>query len=366
MSVQNFSPEQMIDLYKKDYGIHFTERDGYNSIVCDSDRNFKNTAQKMAMDVDTYSYNPSSSGVPAWMTLINLNKVVDQLLIVRRYMEIGEPMQFGNFASQTAQYGLIGLTGQVEPYSDFSGTLTSDVNATFPVRDVFRGQTLIQYGELEVATMSEAKIDVISKKQYSAAMQIAITQNKFFFYGNLNASSAFITQTFGILNDPGLNAATPATNGQSSGPSWATKSASASGAVDIAQDVIVTAYKVMQTQMGGNINIDDEFMLCCSTTAAPYLNTTNSFGLTAIDIIKKSIPNIKFVFAPEYATIGSFQLIATKSLGENLVKDLFTYKARGHGIVRTSSTSFDEKWSFGTAGCAILQYAPIVTISGIE
>lgn len=363
MSIENYSREEMVELYKNKYGIHF---DKYTPLVCDSDNSFRKEAMKIAMDVDTYSYNPASNGVPAWMTLVNLNKVVDQLLIKRAYMEIGEPMQYGNFTTTTAQYGLIGLNGQIEPYSDFSGTQVSDINATFPTRSVFRGQTLIQYGELEVATLSEAKIDAISKKQYSAAMAIAIAQNKLFFYGNLSASSAFINQIFGLLNDPQLNAATPATNGGSASPLWSVKASSPSGAQDIANDVVVTAFQVMQAQMGGNIQLDDEFYLCVSTTASAYLNATNIYGLNAKKIIENTMPNIKFIFAPEYATIGSFQLIAAKSIGENLVKDLFTYKARGHGIVRTSSTSFDEKWSFGSSGCAILMYAPIVTISGIQ
>ncbi len=359
MELENFSQTDMIDLYKEKFGIHF---DKSIPLVCDNDISFK----KLAMDVDTYSFNPASNGVPAWMTLVNLNKVVMQLLIKRAYTQIGEPMQYGNFETNTAQFGVIGLSGQVEPYADYSGTQMSDVNATFPVRSVFRGETNIQYGELETATMSAAKIDVIAKKQYAAAMNIAIAQNKLFFYGNLNSSSAFINQIFGILNDPQLNAATPATNGGGSSPLWATKAGTASGAQDIANDVIVTAFSVMQSQMGGNIELDDEFYLCCSSVASAYLNAANLYGLNAATIIKNTMPNIKFIYAPEYATIGSFQLIAAKSLGENMVKDLFTYKTRGHGIYRTSSTSFSEKWSFGSSGAAILMYAPIVTVSGIQ
>ena len=282
-------------------------------------------------------------------------------------MEIGEPMQYGNFASTTAQYGLIALNGGVEPYSDFSGTQVSDFNATFPTRSVFRGQSLIQYGELEVATMSEAKIDAISKKQYSAAMAIAIAQNKLFFFGNLTAGGAFINQIFGLLNDPQLNPAVTVQMGASGQTTWPLKSQSPYGAQDIANDVLVQAFAIMQTQMGGNISLTDEFLLCMSTKASAYLNATNQFGLNAAEIIKNTMPNIKFVYAPEYQNVngGSFQLIAAKSIGENLVKDLFTYKARGHGMYRSSSTSFTEKWSFGSSGCAILMYAPIVSISNI-
>jgi ethanolamine permease len=50
--------------------------------------------------------------------------------------------------------------------------------------------------------------------------------------------------------------------------------------------------------MGGNIDLTDKFKLCVSTTASAYLNATNSFGLNATEIIKKTMPNIEFVFAP--------------------------------------------------------------------
>lgn len=354
--------QEMLDIYKNKYGIHF---DKFNPLICDSEDSYRKEALKVAKDEDFYIYNPASNGVPAWMTLVNMNKIIPQLLIKRAYTEIGEPMQQGSFETNKLQYALIGLNGEVEPYSDFSGTLKSDINATFVTRDVFRAQTVIEYGELETATMSTAKIDAVSQKQYSASMNIAIAQNKLFFFGNVNSAGAFISSTFGLLNDPGLNAAVPATNGGSSSPLWSVKSQSPTGATDIANDVVVTAFKEMQDQMGGQIRLDDEFYLCVSTTASAYLNTTNQFSLNPVEIIKKTMPNIKFIYAPEYSTINSFQLIAAKSIGENLVKDLFTYKVRAHNIVPQLS-SYNQKWSFGSAGCAILQYAPIVTISGIE
>jgi len=359
---ENMTQRELITHFKEKYGIHF---DGsYNPLVCDS-AVFKKTVRKLAMDDDTFSYNPASNGVPAHLTLVNLGKVIEQLLPTRRYTEIGEPLQYGGFETNTAELITVSPNGQVEPYADYSGTQMSDVNATFPTRDVFRGQTNIQYGELEVATMSTAKLDIVSKKQYAAAMNIAIAQNKLFFFGNLTSGGAFINHNFGLLNDPGLNAAVPVTNGGSGSPSWIVKAGTATGAQDIANDVIVTAYAALQAQMGGNVSLDDEFYLCCSTAAAAYLNNTNSFGNNATRIIEMTMPKIKFIFAPEYATIQSFQLILAKAIGENPVKDMFSYKVKGHGVTKTSPTSFSEKWSFGSFGAGILQYAPIVTCSGI-
>ena len=360
MSIENMNQHEIINMYKEKYGIHFN---GMNPIVTDSDREFNRIA--LTMDTDTYGWNQGSSGVPAWFTLVNLNKVVAQLLIKRAYMEIGEPLQQGNFETNTMEYATSALNGEIEAYGDFVGTSVSDNNYNFPTRSVYRGQTVIQYGELEVATLSAAKIDAIGQKQYSAAMNIAIAQNKMFFFGNLNSSAAFINQNFGLLNDPSLNAATPAPDDTGSSPLWSDKSARGASQ-DIANDVIVTAYGVLQSQMGGNISYDDKFYLCLSPVASSYLNTTNTFGLSAEEMIRKTFKNLVIITAPEYQTIGSFQLIAVDTIGgENMVKDLFTYKTRGHTLIPSMSGA-RQKWSYGSAGCGILNYAPIATISGIQ
>ncbi len=362
MNLENMTKDQYLDLLKDDYGIFF---EGATPIVTDSNSAFRQKALGLVGDVDTYSYNSTSNGVPAWYTLVNINTVVEQLLPVRRYTEIGESLQTGDFTTNITQFGEIGFSGQIESYDDFSGTQKSDFNATWPTIDVYRGQTFIEYGDLEVATMAAARIDAVSKKQRSAAFQIAIAQNKIFFYGNINAAGAFQSRTYGILNNPQLNAATPATNGSSGSPLWSVKAANtATGPNDIANDVIVTAMNIMQNQMGGNVDQMSKFKLIVPTNAISYMNSTNTFGLNATAIVKATLPNIEIISTPEYQSINSFQLIGPTEGMENVAKDLFTYKVRGHTLVAQASSK-RQKWSFGTAGCALLQTAPIVTISGI-
>ncbi len=155
MSIEKMDTHEIVNMYKEKFGIHFNNM---NPIVTDSDYEFKNKA--LTMDADTFAYNPASSGVPAWYTLVNLNKVVAQLLIKRAYMQIGDPLQQGNFETNNMQYATSALSGQVESYGDFVATTISDNNYTYPTREVYRGQTVIQYGELEVATLSAAKIGI--------------------------------------------------------------------------------------------------------------------------------------------------------------------------------------------------------------
>lgn len=364
MDLNNLSEQQFIDLFRKDYGFLMED---VNPIVADSERNFTERVEKwMTGDVDTYTYNPPSNGIPAWLTLVNIQKIIPQLLIKRAYMEIGEAYQQGDFTTTDIQFGVEGLTGEIEPYSDFGGTLRSDTNYTWPKRQVFSAQTHIQYGEREVATAAKANVALVTRKQFSAAQTIAIAQNKLFFFGNINSIGAFITQTFGLLNDPGLNPATPATAGGSASALWSVKANSPTGPQDMARDVLVTAYGVMQAQMGSTVSPTNQYILACSATAAANLNQPSQYYTqNAWNLIKQTLPNIRLVIAPEYKTIGAFQLIATDTMPENPVKDLFSYKLKAHALV-TQESSWRQKWSFGSGGCGILQYAPIVTISGIE
>lgn len=356
---ENMQGNEIIELYKSKFGICF---DNMNPILAENNTEFKNKA--MTFDADSYGWNIPNNGVPAWLTLVNINKIVEQLVVKRAYMQVGDALQYGSFETNVGQYTTVSLQGELEPYADFSASVISDNNYNYPMRDVVRCQTVIQYGDLEVATLSTAKIDAVGQKQYSATTNMAIGQNKLFFYGNLNSSNAFINQNFGLLNDPSLNPATPATNGTGSSPLWSDK-AKRGASQDIANDVIVTAFEVIQSQMGGNIELTDKFKLCLSPTASAYLNTANQFGLVPSALIKNVMPNIEFVYAPEYASIGSFQLIATDAIMENMVKDFFTYKVRAHTLIPSMSGA-RQKWSFGSFGCLILNYAPVVTISGIQ
>lgn len=368
----NYTMDQALDSLRARLGVDFSS---HNPVLTTSDREytekflfaFNNRHNQNALvgDADVFTYNPASSGVPYWATLVNLNKVVEQLLPVRAYGELSEPFQQGDFTTDTVYYVSVGLNGKTEAYDDFSTDGQSDVNSTYPTRDIYRAQTNFQYGTLEVEKAAKVNLDLVAQKQFSAAMNMAIAQNKLFFYGNINAAGAFIGKTFGLLNDPQLNPAVPATDGGSGSPLWSVKFQSPTGARDIANDVLVTAWRQLMIQMGGNVRLDDELTLVCSTSAAAYLNTPNEFGLNPTVLIKNTMSNLKIVFAPEYAALGSFQLIATRTMGENLIKDLFTTKIRAFPLIPQAS-SFHQKYAFGSGGCAILQYAPIVTVSGIE
>ena len=348
--------QALLNAYERK-GIYFHPDD---VVVLDSP---KGAASLMGLDASTSVFNPASNGVPFQFLTEYAKKPIKQILNKRAYMEIGQEYQMGNFATQQVMIPVQGLVSEVQPYGDYSTSGTSDVNNTWPLRQLYLGQTVIQYGDLEVAATAEAKIDTISSKRYSAAQAIAIAQNKLFFVGNVTSTGAFASATYGILNNPGNLPSKPAPNGN-----WGVSSANE--AINIINDINY-AFSVLETQTSNNITADSKLILALAGQAIAYMNTPTQLGIMVKAMIAEAYPNMRIVSAPEYLTLtsgtdnlGGFQLIAEDLIDEGAVADLFSYKLRSHGTVRQVS-SYIEKMSFGSGGCAVLATLAICTITGL-
>ena len=316
----------------------------------------------MAMDALNANWNPNSNGTPPQFLIQYAPDVIEQLTLKRAYLEIGREMQIGDFSTEQQAVPVEGLVGYIADYDDYSSDGKSDNNYTFPMRDIYVGQTVIQYGERETAQLAKAKINAAANKQFSAAETIAIAQNKLFFFGNQNSAGAFLAQTYGLLNDPDLVPYTPVAAGATSGSvTWSGKQSQ-----EIYTD-INAAYAILQSQLGAKLTPKDRLLLCVSGVASSYLGATNSYGLaTAWSLIKAQYPNIELVTAIEYGNNqgGSFQLIAIDKIRSGAVRDLFTYKFMAH-MVSPQGSSFRQKFSFGSGGCLLSLPAAVASMSGI-
>ena len=328
-----------------------------------NERSLMGLDKQLTTDADTWTYNPSSNGVPFQFLVEYTKKPIKQILNKRAYMDVGVPYQYGNFATQRLEIVLQGLVGAVNPYGDYDESVTADANYTLSPRDVYRGQTVIGYGDLEVEAGATAKWDIIGGKRYSAAQSIAIAQNKLFFLGNISSTGAFVNKTLGLLNDPNLNASYPALNGN-----WSV--AGATQATNIVGDINF-AFSKLATQLGNNVIQSDRLMLVVSAQAGAYFGTPTSLGITVAQMLKSIYANLEIVYAPEYLSLasgsdnlGGFQLIARDVIDEGTVCDLFSYKYRSHGTYRQTS-SFKEKLSFGSGGAGVMAPAGVVTITGL-
>jgi hypothetical protein len=343
----------MNDIQKLQESGVFLCAEGMRPILAENKSAFK----QMAMDADPF--NPTSNGVPSIFTTIYLNTIVDQLLPHRGFFEIADPMQQGDWTTERLEFPVRAISGSMSPYTDFSNKGKSGVNFTFVPRDVYRMQTTIQYGDLETAVMDSAKLDLVGSKRVSIAQNVAIAFNRMGFFGNVNPSGTFLSKTYGLLNDPNLNASVPVANGAAGSSLWANKTAE-----EIFAD-IVGSYALLENQTGNNVHPNDKFVLALDGFSSAYLNKANQYGLTAKMMMKENYPNMRVVVAPEYQTILGFQLICEELGGQKAVADLFTYKYRSHGVMRYDSW-FNEKVSAGSAGCGILLPVAIVTRTGIE
>lgn len=319
--------------------------------------NSKSTINGMAMDADTWLYNQPSNGVPLEFLVEYSKKPIKQILLKRAYNQIGAEYQMGGFATQTVRIPVQGLVAQVSSYGDYSADPISDANYTWSPRDLYRFQTVIQYGDLEVEAGGMAKLDIIGGKRYSASQAIAITQNKLFFTGDLISTGVFASKTFGILNDPALNPAIALTGG------WATATTNS-----IIND-INKLFQQLQTQTGNNVSQDTRLLLCLSGEASAYLSTPNAnSSFTVAQVLRETYPNLQIVVAPEYKTLssglGGIQMIAIDLIDEKAAVDLFAYKYRSHGTIRQLS-SYQEKVSASSGGCGVLAPAAVVTGTGL-
>ena len=331
----------------------FLAAEGMNPLLAGSKHEFN----KLAMDADPF--NPTSNGVPSIYTTIYVNTIVDQLLPQRGYFEIADPMQQGDWTTERAEFPVRAISGGMSPYDDYSNKGQSGVNFTWVPRDIYRAETTIQYGDLETAVMDSAKLDLVGSKRGAIAQNIAIMFNRMGFFGNINTAGQFISKTYGLLNDPNLKASFPVENGAAGSPLWSKKEPQ-----EIYNDV-VTAMAEMENQTGNQIHPDDPYVLALDGFSNIQLNRANQYSTTAFRLLKENFKNLRVVVAPEYKTIQGFQLIVEEIGGQKVVRDLFSYKYKSHGVMRYDSW-FNEKVSCGSGGAAITMPAGIVTCTGIE
>ena len=91
-------------------------------------------------------------------------------------------------------------------------------------------------------------------------------------------------------------------------------------------------YGELADKNGGNVDANSPMILGISNTMARYLNATNTYGLTALGMLKANYPNLKVVQVPELTSGGTNTLYLT-------VPELFG--------VRTAEFSYSEKMAFG-------------------
>ena len=321
----------------------------------------KLTPAKMAQDAALSTV--PNVGVPSAI-LTYLDPTITTILFAAMNATklFGEEVRKGSWVDQFMNFSVEEIAGDVTPYSDFTDNTTSEVNYNYPSRENFLFQTSLKYGLRELETAGKARVELSGAKQRAAAQILARAHNRFYLYGVAGK------QVIGALNDPNLNAAlTPVSvNGKTT---WTDKVADQGNTSTISNVIYNDVAKLVSELMGnnaGNVDQNSKFVLAVASDRYTYLTMPNSFGLTALNLLKNNYPNMEVIQLPELATASGSMLYLTvpELMGERTAECAFSEKMR-FGTVETRSTSWQQKAFGGTWGCIVRRPNLISTMTGI-
>ncbi|MVW80183.1 major capsid family protein [Bordetella sp. 02P26C-1] len=309
----------------------------------------------LAMDAAGPLVTVSNSGIPAYLANYVDPELVRVLVTPMKAAEIIGESKKGDWTTLTTTFPVVESTGEVSGYGDYNTNGRSGANLNFPQRQSYHYQTITEWGERELEMAGLARVNWAGELNVASALVLNKFQNASYFFGIAGL------QNYGLLNDPNLNAAiSPDAAGTSNGTTWATKDATA-----IFGDV-KKLFGKLQTQMGGNVDMQSKMTLCMSPTTEVHLTTTNQYNVNVYDLLKKNFPNLRIETAVQYSTASGelVQLIADEVDGTTTAFAAFTEKLRAHAIVRETS-SFKQKKSQGTWGAIIRRPAAIAQLLGV-
>lgn len=317
---------------------------------------------RLAMDAEPAIVTPGNSGIPTYLNTYVDPKLVDVLFAPNKAVEIvGEEVQKGSWVTPTAVFIQTESNGEVSSYGDFANNGVTGVNPTFPQRQNYVYQTMVNYGDREAEEYGLARINLANEKRKSAALVLNKFQNTTYFSGVANL------QNYGLLNDPSLSAALT--------PGSGTWTAATSGTTIYAD--ILTMFAELQTQTSGLIEMDDEIVLAMHPTISVNLlklatvgsPTATGISTNVFDLIKKAFPKMRVETAIQYQTgtgdAGQLvQMIAVSLEGQRTAQCAYSEKLRAHRIEQRTS-SFLQKFSQGTFGTIIYRPLAIAQMLGV-
>ena len=329
----------------------------YDSVDGNIIVNAKKTAE-MAMDAAILSANV---GLPAELASFISPEVVKILVAPNNATRLAPEVKVGDFETEFYKFPVEEIVGGVQPYSDYDNAVSVDVNYNFPVRENFRFQAALKYGELESAKAGTAKINLASRKQAASAAVIKKASNAFYLYGVLGK------RNYGLLNDPNLN------DSQTPIPidgklTWESKTNANPGqSANIVFADIVKLVNYLSSNYGGHFDQNARMTLGISNNRFQYLSLANTFGVTALELIKKTYPNMEVVQIPELTTAAGDMLYLNvlKTVdNQNVAECNFAELYRLGALIRHES-HFSQKASSATFGGVVKYPVCIATLTGI-
>lgn len=323
-------------------------------IIFDGAQHFIPKENRDALANDAALVTAANAGVPAVFTSYIDQKAVEVVTAIRAAKEIFPETKKGDWTTEYAVFHTVEPTGTVTPYTDFGNGAASDVNLGFPTRQQYVGQTTIKYGDMEQAKTSRAMIDLVSRKQTSAATVIDTAANKIALLGIEGMD------IYGLINEPNIPAALSPepVDGHTT---WEEKDTKG-----IYND-IMALFKQVITASKGNITPNDDFILAVSPGTAVYLSKATDYNVSVWDMVTRYAKNVKLVPLPELESESSgdsVMLIAQKVLGNATGEIGFGEKMRALRLVPQSSW-FEQKFAFGSYGTILYYPFAVAKMTGV-
>lgn len=312
------------------------------------------TVTKLAMDADPQPLLPPSGGIPAIVSTFIDPTVVRTLFTPNRAVNLfgeGREQKKGSWAQDSFMIQRVEHTGDTVAYDDYSEQGSVQVNNQWEIRQVYRYQTMVQYGELEQERYGLAMLAYAAEKQRAAIEILNQDQNKFYFYGIAGINN------YGILNDPSLPAPiAPLPDPNAAGAvQWKDKSV-----LGIYNDILAL-YEDLVTRtkgiVGNGIDVAAPLVLAMSPQASVWLKKANEiFGNTPETMVRNMFPNLRIEIAPQYSTPAGelVQMFVESAQGQDVGYLAYSEKLRAHPLV-TEPSWYKQKYSASTYGAIITQ-----------
>jgi hypothetical protein len=302
----------------------------------------------MALDAQPALVTTPSAGVPFFATTFVDPDVVRVLQTPNKGAEILGEKKLGDWTTTTAQFQIVENTGRVVGYGDFNDDGNTNVNTDFAFRQSFSYQTIVEYGDKATELAGLAKLNYVSEMKLSATK----VMDKFADYSYHFGIAGL--QSYGIINDPNLSAALTPSTKAAGGTKWVNNGIVVASPNEITVDVQALVAQLI-SQSPGYIDPAEEIVMVGPPIIALALGSTNSFGLTAQQMLDK-VFKLTVITDPRYATAAGnlIQLWAKSYDGNDVGFCGFGEKLREFPVVRELSAS--KQKVAGTTFGAIIKY----------
>lgn len=319
---------------------------------------FQPSVTRLAQDADPQPQLGPNGGIPNIVSTFIDPTIVRTLFTPNRAAEIlGSEEKKGAWAQDSFMIQRIEETGDTVAYDDYSNQGGVQVTSNWEGRDVYRFQTMVQYGELEQERYGLAMLPYVAEKQRTAINVINQDANKFYFYGVDGL------RNYGLLNDPALpTPIVPLTVGGN--VLWSSKQV-----VDKYNDILALYEQLVEQSngvVGDGVDMNSRLVLAMSNKLSVNLKSSNEIFATSLeDLLKKAFPNMRIETAPQYSTEAGelIQLFAEEAQGQRVGFTAYSEKLRTHPLV-TDVSSYKQKYSATTYGAVITMPVLFVQMLG--